>query len=63
MAKYNYYKIGSVDDIKSSFKFSESKISIAELNHEIESEMKFKCRTTLINLYNAAIKRKMKTEK
>jgi len=51
---------GSVDDIRSSLRLAESKLSINYLNAEIEMEMKGKCRTSVINMINAVIKRKMK---
>jgi hypothetical protein len=53
---------GSLDDIRCSLKLCESAITINQLNNEIEAEMKWKCRTSVINLLNAAIKRKMKTD-
>jgi len=54
--------IGSVDDIRSSLKLAEPKAKIHELKKELEAEIKYHNRKTVINMINAAIKRKMKTQ-
>jgi hypothetical protein len=60
----NYQLIykGSVDDIKMHLRYVEEEMSIADLQREIDGEMKHLCRTSVINMINAAIKRKMKKE-
>lgn len=60
MTKYNLFRVGSVDDARSSLRLIEKKASVQDLNKEVEAEMKNKCRASLINLINAAITRKMK---
>lgn len=51
---------GSVNDIRSSLRHVEKKMTVVELNNNIDAEMKSQCRTSVINMLNAAIKRKMK---
>jgi hypothetical protein len=61
--KYELIYKGSVDDIKMHLPFVEGKMTIQQLQHEIDGEMKHLCRTSVINMINAAIKRKMKKGK
>lgn len=52
--------IGSVDDIRSSLKLAEAKATVPQLKKELAAEIKYHNRKTVVNMINAAIKRKMK---
>jgi hypothetical protein len=53
---------GSVDDVRSTLRLEEPKLSIQYLTGEIEKERKGLGRTTVINMLKAAIKRKTKSK-
>ncbi len=51
---------GNVDDIRNSLRHCEHKLSIKDINEEIEKEKSGKNRASVISLLKAAMKRKMK---
>lgn len=52
--------IGSVDDIRSSLKLAEEKATVPQLQKELEAEIKYHNRKTVVNMIQAAINRKLK---
>lgn len=55
--------IGSVEDIRSSLKLAEPKASVSELTKEMEAEIKYRGRTTVVKMIQAAINRKLKAKR
>lgn len=51
---------GSVDDIRCRLKLGEAKFTVKELMEEIKAEVKGKGRKSIIDMLQAAIKRKNK---
>lgn len=60
---YKIHNVGSPDDVRSSLRCSESKMSIADLEKNIELEKEGKNRKTVIQMLEATIKRKRKAGK
>jgi hypothetical protein len=52
---------GNVQDIKSSLIHAESNVTIQELENEIESEIQYKNRKSVVDLLRAAVRRKQKS--
>lgn len=53
----------SVDDVKNTFRLSEEKMSIPELEDEIKYEREHRNRKSVISMLDGAIKRKVKESK